>query len=89
MAAPNIRLLGNAAPDAAAEQTITITPDTRYVNVQSGRVVRFEVGAKSFTWNFDCPQSIQSFDLNRVTPPGLLDHTVTAYVSTNPLYVGG
>jgi hypothetical protein len=27
-------------------------------------------------------------DLNKVAPPGLLDHPVTAYVSPNPMYMG-
>ena len=86
MAATDINLLGEAAPAAAAHRTITITPDTRYVNVQDGQAVNFDVGGKTFTWDFSGP--IASFDLNRVAPPGLLDHVVTAYVSPNPLYHG-
>ena len=41
---------------------------------------------QTFTWDFDGPDTVWAFDLNKVTPPGLLDHTVTAYVSPNPLY---
>jgi hypothetical protein len=86
MAATPIDLLGETAPAAAANRTITIAPDTRYVNVQGGQTVRFNVGGQTFTWDFDGPDSVWSFDLNRVTPPGLLDHKVTAYISPNPLY---
>ena len=84
IAAPNLNLLGETAPAATAVRTITITPDTRYVNVQDGQAVNFDVGGKTFTWAFNGP--VASFDLNRVAPPGLLDHVVTAYVAPDPLY---
>jgi hypothetical protein len=89
MAATPTKLLGETAPATAADRTITITPDTNYVNVQGGQIVKFDVGGKSFTWDFDVPDTVGSFDLNRVMPSGLLDHEVTAYVSPNPLYMGG
>jgi hypothetical protein len=89
MAEPRVDLLGEPAPATAADQTITIKPDTRYVNVQGGQIVNFDIAGQMFTWNFDGPEGLQSFDLNRVAPPGLLDHAVTAYVSPNPLYSGG
>lgn len=79
-------LLGDAAPDTAAERTIKITPDTRYVNVTGGQVVKFDVGGKTFTWHFDGPETLWAFDLNKVAPPGLLDHKVMAYISPNPIY---
>ena len=86
MAATPLKLLGDPAPAAAADRTITITPDTKYVNVQGGQTVKFDVGGKTFAWDFDGP--VTSFDLNRVAPPDLLDHMVTAYVSPNPLHMG-
>ena len=79
-------LLGEPAPASAADETITISSDTKYVNVQGGDVVKFEVAGKTFAWDFDGPQSVKSVDLNRVAPSGLLDHAVTAYVSPNTLY---
>ena len=45
-------------------RTIVIKPNTSYVNVTGGEVIRFEVGDKSFLWNFNGPGS--SFDLARV-----------------------
>jgi hypothetical protein len=89
MAARPLDLLGDPAPDTAAARTVTITPDTRYVNVEGGQVVKFIAAGHSFTWNFDGADSATSFDLNRVAPSGMLDHAVTAYVSPNPLYTGG
>ena len=89
MAATPDQLLGDPVPAAApAERTIAITPDTKYVNVQGGQTVRFDVGGKTFAWDFDGAETVQSFDLEQIAPPGLLDHAVTAYVSPNPLYMG-
>jgi hypothetical protein len=82
-------LLGDPAPDASAERTLSITPATKYVNVEGGQVIKFDVGGKTFTWDFDGSETVMSFDLARVAPEGLLDHSVTAYVSPNPLYLQG
>ena len=87
MAAPRDDLLGQTEPATAASRSITITPETKYVNVEGGQTVLFKVGDQTFAWNFDGP--VSSFELNRVAPPGLLDHVVTAYVAPNPLYVPG
>ena len=65
-------------------RTIVIKPTTSYVNVTGGEVIRFEVGDKSFVWNFSGPGS--SFDLARVAPTSVLDRKVTAYVAPNPMY---
>jgi hypothetical protein len=86
MAASASSILGQPEPTTAAKRTITITPDTKYVNIQGGQTVQFNTGGKTFAWNFDGP--IYSFNLNRVAPPGTLDHTVVAYVTPNPLYAG-
>jgi hypothetical protein len=77
--------LGAAAAPQAAQRTIVITEQTRWVNVEGGEIVRFVAGKRQFTWNFDGPADV--FDLKRIAPPGTLDHTVTAYVAPNPLYL--
>ncbi len=87
--APRIDLLGDPAPAPAATRTIAITPATKYVNVTGGDIVKFTVGDKSFTWAFNGAISVSSFELNLVAPPGMLDHTVTAYVAPDPRYIGG
>ena len=81
-----ITLLGDPASPASASRTIAIYPDTRYVNVTGGEVVKFTVGDKSFAWNFNGRPT--SFDLNAVAPPGVMDHKVKAYIAPNPLYGG-
>ena len=83
-----IDFLGEPATPSAAMRTIVIKPDTRWVNVTGGDIVKFMVGEKTFAWNFDVAEGVSSFDLNRVAPPGTLDHTVVAYVAPNPLYFG-
>ena len=77
-------LLGDTASSSMTTRSIAIRPDTRYVNVTGGEVVRFTVGDRGFVWNFNGRPS--SFDLALVAPPGMLDHKVTAYVAPNPLY---
>ncbi|PFH11818.1 heavy-metal resistance protein CzcE [Collimonas sp. PA-H2] len=86
MAASNHSLLGEAAATTATSRVITITPDTKYINVQGGQAVQFNAGGNTFTWTFNGPA--KSFELNRVAPAGLLDHPVRVYVSPNPLYNG-
>lgn len=84
-----VELYGMPAPAAAAERTIVITPQTRYVNVEGGQIVRFLVGGKEFTWNFFIGRKSDAFDLNEVAPPGILTHRVRAYVSPDPRYING
>jgi hypothetical protein len=87
-AQPRLDLLGDPAPPTAAGRTIAITPETKFVNVQGGEVVRFDVGGQSFAWSFSGPVNLMAFDLARVAPAGMLNHPVTAYISPNPLYIG-
>lgn len=84
-----VDLLGDPASPSAATRTIVIKPDTRYVNVTGGETVKFIAGDKSFAWNFNVAETIFSFDLNQVAPPGVLDHEVKAYIAPNPLYIDG
>lgn len=84
-----ISFLGSPIEAAAAEKTIEIHPDTKWVNVDGGETYRFVVGDKAFGWAFDAPNSPDSFDLQRVAPPGVLNRPVTAYVKPDPKYTGG
>jgi hypothetical protein len=83
---PPVSLLGQQVDDTAATQSIRIGPDTRWANIESGQIVRFVIGSRTFTWAFNNSQEVTSFDLNRVTPPGLLDHRVTIYLTPDPKY---
>jgi hypothetical protein len=86
---PPLAFLGDPASPAEATRTIVITPDTKWVNVTGGETVRFVVGDKSFAWKFNVASSVFSFDLNRIAPPGMLDHPVKVYVAPDPRYIGG
>jgi hypothetical protein len=88
-ATPRIDLLGDPASPSAATRTIVIKPDTRYVNVTGGDIVKFVSGDKTFAWNFDGGENVGSFALNEIAPPGTLDHRIMAYVTPNPRYMGG
>jgi hypothetical protein len=81
---PRLELLGSPGALSMVTRTIAIRPDTNFVNVTGGEVIRFDVGNKSFVWNFNGQRS--SFNLAQVAPPSLLDHKVTAYVAPNPMY---
>lgn len=84
-------LLGTPVGELAAlsqtQRTITITPDTRFVNVTSGETVRFVAGTQSFAWSFQTGPTVTTFDLNRIAPPGLLNRPIPVYVARNPLYI--
>lgn len=81
---PGSDLFGSAATVSMVTRRIVIKPGASYVNVTGGEVIRFDVGAKSFVWNFNGTRS--SFDLGLIAPAGLLGRKVTAYVAPNPMY---
>ncbi|HTN65667.1 MAG TPA: CzcE family metal-binding protein [Burkholderiaceae bacterium] len=71
-----------------ADYSLTIGPNTKYVNVVGGEIVRFVVNDKSFIWHFMVARTIGRFDLKEVAPAGILDHSVIAYVKPDPRYMG-
>lgn len=83
--------LGEPAPSAAAERTIPIGADTKYVNVTEGEAVQFVVGGQTITWDFETAQGVSSLPLNKILPGGTtLDHDVKVYVAPDPRrYRGG
>jgi hypothetical protein len=80
-------LVGEPAPQSAPTRTIRITPDTRWVNVTGGEVIRFVVGDQAFTVSFDVPLIDGDFDLAQIAPRGALRHPVRGYLARNPLYI--
>ncbi|MQR02128.1 CzcE family metal-binding protein [Glaciimonas soli] len=86
-AQPRLDLLGEAVSAPSSARTITINPDTKYVNVVGGETIKFVVGDKTFGWAFNGP--VRSFDLARVAPAGVLNRHVMAYIATNPDDLGG
>ncbi|HTQ74132.1 MAG TPA: CzcE family metal-binding protein [Burkholderiales bacterium] len=76
-----------AASDYAADRTIVVTPETKFINVNHGEVVKLKVGSQEFTWNFD--GMTRPFDLREIAPEGALDHDVRVYVETTGPVDGG
>lgn len=64
-------------------------PDTKCMNVQDGAIVTFIARRKSFTWLFNGPPHLGSFNLNVVNPSNCLDHPVRAYVCLDPRRLDG
>ncbi|MFZ6644347.1 CzcE family metal-binding protein [Undibacterium sp. TJN25] len=85
MASTDVSLLGEAASASSGLRTVTITSGMKYINVTGGETINFNIGGKTFTWTFD--GTVASFDLQRIAPPGTMDHAVTAYISADPAYV--
>ncbi|MFO1338769.1 MAG: CzcE family metal-binding protein [Burkholderiaceae bacterium] len=81
-AAPRADLFGDVDTEADAARTVVIQPDTRFVNVTHGEVVRFVDGDQTFAVRFD--GTANAFALNALAPAGTLDHPVTAFVAPNP-----
>jgi membrane protease subunit (stomatin/prohibitin family) len=80
VAVTNADRYGEAASPVDAERTIVIAPNTRFVNVNHGEIVKFVANGQEFAWDFDgLPQS---FDLKQVAPQGAIDHSVRVYVAT-------
>ncbi len=82
--AGNARLAGEPAGSGAGGRTVAIGSGTSYVNVTNGEVVKFVIGDKAFSWAFDGANTISEIDLNKLTPPGTLDHLVKVYVARAP-----
>ncbi|MRX11797.1 CzcE family metal-binding protein [Pseudoduganella sp. FT25W] len=79
---------GSAAAGAYADRQITIDAGTKWVNVNNGETVAFNVNGKSFTWHFETLHNEERFDLARIAPAGVEVGMVTVYVASNPLYRG-
>ena len=66
---------------AAANRTIIVTGETKWVNVQHFEVIRFVSNGREFAWYFDGLAQPSAFDLTQIAPAGFVDHSVTVYVS--------
>jgi hypothetical protein len=79
---------GMAVQNGNADRHVVINADTKWVNVNNGDTVTFDLGGRSFTWHFDTLHSETAFDLSKITPQGIQAGMVTVYVASNPLYRG-
>ncbi|MFC5477116.1 CzcE family metal-binding protein [Massilia suwonensis] len=82
----DIRKIGMSSPVSAATRTVTIAPQTRYINVNQGDIVKFEVEGKVFAWQFDTERPQGWLDLALFAPKGINTYAVQVFVGQNPLY---
>jgi heavy-metal resistance protein CzcE len=73
--------LERAIVTAVADRTITITDETKWVNVTRYEVIRFVSNGREFAWYFDGVAQPRPFDLAQIAPAGFVGHSVTVYVS--------
>ena len=72
---------GSTIPTAAATRQITLTPDTKWVNVKYGESVNFMAEGKPFAWNFLTLRSETSFDLATIAPKDINAQQIRVYVA--------
>jgi hypothetical protein len=87
-AEPDVKLLGDPVPTNATEKVVVVSPSTTSINVKGGEAVKFVIGDQVFAWDFDTSGQMMAFDLERIAPPGMLDHKVMVYVARDPTYTG-
>jgi hypothetical protein len=74
-------LYGEPASGSYADRTIQVTPQTKFINVTRGEVVKIKAGTREFSWEFD--GLAKPFELSKIAPEGMLDHNVRVYVATS------
>ena len=75
--------LGTPADGLRADRVISVTSNTRWVNVNENETVRFVVGEKNFAWQFNGSRSV--FHLADIAPAGLVSPSINVYVGADPL----
>ena len=78
-----LALLGDNVPAVAASRTVVIDQNTSYVNVRQGETVKFVSNGQVFAFHFDGSGATR-LDLQRIAPPGALDHPVMVYADHTP-----
>jgi hypothetical protein len=79
----NADYYGEAASPAAAVRTIVVGPNTRWVNVQRGEIVKFVANGTEFAWNFN--GTLTSVKLAQIAPQGAVDQNVTVYIARSEM----
>jgi hypothetical protein len=77
---------GTSADASTYARQITISPQTKSVNVTDGETVKFDVNGKTFAWNVNTFSNDTEFDLAKIAPAGTQVNDVRVYVAANPLY---
>jgi hypothetical protein len=78
---------GSAAAAQGADTQVTVTPETKWVNVNNGETVQFLVSGKTFAWHFDTFQNSPILNLSAIAPPDVNVGKVKVFVAPDPLYM--
>lgn len=78
---------GQTVPANSADYTVKVNDATKWVNVNNGDTVRFDVNGKQFAWHFDIYGNDKIVKLSDIAPSGTATGAVKIYVSPNPLYM--
>ena len=79
---------GTSVAASTDARQITISPQTKWVNVTDGETVKFDVNGKTFAWNVNTFSNDSEFDLAKIAPAGTQVNDVRVYVAANPLDLG-
>lgn len=82
-------LFGSPALQAHATRTITLGPDTRYINVKSGETVAFRSGGTMSAWTFTETISGKNADLALLMPELPDAKGIRVYIDRSDLFTGG
>ncbi len=76
---------GSSVSGNSAQRTIKIYPETKYINVKKGEIIKFLINKKEFIWNFDTINT-QTFNFSEIAPKEIYSGNIKVYVSKNRLY---
>jgi hypothetical protein len=85
--------MGSQGVADSVDKVVRLKPDTSYSHAEYGTSVEFTEPSvkgtpRSFVWRFDgWPRDF--IDLEKVAPPGFVDHKVLVYISLDPTILGG
>jgi hypothetical protein len=78
---------GSAVAADAADYTLKVDGQTKWLNVNDGDTVRFNVKGKEFTWHFDTYKNHSIVNLASIAPADADAGLVKVFVAMNPLYM--
>ncbi len=78
---------GQAAPPTTAYYALKVDGATKWVNVNNGDTVRFDVNGKQFGWHFDTCKDYSIVKLSAIAPGDTDVGATRIYVSLNPVYM--
>jgi hypothetical protein len=81
---------GAFAPNGTAMRTLTVTSETKWLNVKDGETVRFDVNGKKFEWTFNLAKQREGVvPFSKIVPDGVHAGKIAVYVAPNPRYIAG